>query len=529
MTEQIDIRTESFTVKESKEDNEVTIEGTAVPYDTESRNGVSYTKDSIKKKADSLEGKPFLFNHDPNIVLGKVVSAKPGKNSLKFEAVADISKEKVKDIKNGYVNTVSIQAIVEENEKEDSTVDVREFLELSSAPIPGFPSAQAQANSVRVETFPTTEQDGNWRINENLDYDVAVKTNWDGVDQSEFPDKQAYRMAHILLKEDDEALPIVHYEDEEMKLVYEALNSAYDSTGRVDGLSKKMQEDVRSMLEELRKEEFPDSPRLDADSSESKESYDDYPKAATENAKMALEAKEDTGDPNDCGTRTGWARANQLANREPISKETIARMASFARHEDNKDQGEEGRADCGWMMWKAWGGDEGIEWAERKLDELEESAEEILKKEPFAGYKDFEDCVKQNSDKKDPEAYCAVIKKSVEEGKCKYEGDTMTKDKKTEQDIEDLTDAMDWLEQNAPDEVVDMIVDAVRGDEKNESEEEKEDEDNKEERLSKLEEKLSKIEKNIESEEVEGSKQPGVGDSDEKLTQEKVASKIKEI
>lgn len=102
------------------------------------------------------------------------------------------------------------------------------------------------------------------------------------------------------------------------------------------------------------------------------DSYTDYPDAASENAQMALNAREDTGNPNDCGTDVGWARANQLADREPISKETIARMSNFARHQDNSEMSdEEGRADCGWMMWKAWGGDEGIEWAERKLDELE--------------------------------------------------------------------------------------------------------------------------------------------------------------
>lgn len=101
-------------------------------------------------------------------------------------------------------------------------------------------------------------------------------------------------------------------------------------------------------------------------------SYNDYPKAASENAQMALDAREDTDNPNSCGTRTGWARANQLAKGENISRDTISRMASFARHEKNKDMSsEEGRSDCGWMMWKAWGGDEGIAWAKRKLDEIE--------------------------------------------------------------------------------------------------------------------------------------------------------------
>ncbi|MDD3493064.1 MAG: hypothetical protein PHZ19_06195 [Candidatus Thermoplasmatota archaeon] len=36
-------------------------------------------------------------------------------------------------------------------------------------------------------------------------------------------------------------------------------------------------------------------------------------------------------------------------------------------------------------------------------------------KEPFAGYKDFDECVSKNQDKDDPEAYCAAIKRKVEE------------------------------------------------------------------------------------------------------------------
>lgn len=110
---------------------------------------------------------------------------------------------------------------------------------------------------------------------------------------------------------------------------------------------------------------------MDKQDTDKQESFDDYPEAARENARMALEAKEDTGDPNDCGTDVGWARANQLANGEPLSRDTVGRMAAFDRHRENAEMGEEGRADCGWMMWNAWGGDEGIEWAQSKLDELE--------------------------------------------------------------------------------------------------------------------------------------------------------------
>jgi len=97
------------------------------------------------------------------------------------------------------------------------------------------------------------------------------------------------------------------------------------------------------------------------------ESYTDYPKGATSNAKRAIEWKEENG--SDCGTQVGWTRARQLADRKPISRDTIARMASFKRHEQHKDVPySEG---CGGLMYDAWGGDSGINWAIRKLDKID--------------------------------------------------------------------------------------------------------------------------------------------------------------
>ena len=97
------------------------------------------------------------------------------------------------------------------------------------------------------------------------------------------------------------------------------------------------------------------------------ESYTDYPKQATENAKIALRWAEENGW-GDCGTAVGKVRANQLANGEAISEETISRMASFERHRQNSNK--ELGDGCGRLMWLAWGGDEGIEWAQRKLEQI---------------------------------------------------------------------------------------------------------------------------------------------------------------
>ena len=97
------------------------------------------------------------------------------------------------------------------------------------------------------------------------------------------------------------------------------------------------------------------------------ESYNDYPQSATNNAKRARKWKEENG--SDCGSRVGWTRSSQLANRENISRDTIARMASFKRHQQNKDVPySEG---CGGLMWDAWGGTSGIEWAINKLKQID--------------------------------------------------------------------------------------------------------------------------------------------------------------
>jgi len=95
--------------------------------------------------------------------------------------------------------------------------------------------------------------------------------------------------------------------------------------------------------------------------------YSDYPKQATENAKRALNYKEENG--SSCGTDVGWTRARQLASRESLSRDTIARMASFKRHQQHKDVPyDEG---CGGIMWDAWGGDAGVNWAIRKLKQID--------------------------------------------------------------------------------------------------------------------------------------------------------------
>lgn len=104
------------------------------------------------------------------------------------------------------------------------------------------------------------------------------------------------------------------------------------------------------------------------------ESYNDYPESAKNNACKVLRWRDEHGDEVQGMTQVGWVRANQLCKGENISEETIARMASFARHRQNAEVSSEFKStpwrDKGYVAWLGWGGTTGIEWAQRKLDSI---------------------------------------------------------------------------------------------------------------------------------------------------------------
>jgi len=107
--------------------------------------------------------------------------------------------------------------------------------------------------------------------------------------------------------------------------------------------------------------------------------YNNYPKAASENAQRALDHKEKNG--SSCGTPVGWARANQLANRERISDDVLVRTYSFLSRARVYDQGkftdEDGKEICGSIMYAAWGGDEMLRWAKSTLEQMETNERHI--------------------------------------------------------------------------------------------------------------------------------------------------------
>ena len=101
---------------------------------------------------------------------------------------------------------------------------------------------------------------------------------------------------------------------------------------------------------------------------ESFQTFNDYPEAAVEAAKQGIKRNEALG--NKCGTQVGKVRAQQLANGENLSLDTIRRMRSFLlRQKDNYDLAIE-RKDydaCGYISYLLWGGPAALPWAEKKL------------------------------------------------------------------------------------------------------------------------------------------------------------------
>ena len=97
------------------------------------------------------------------------------------------------------------------------------------------------------------------------------------------------------------------------------------------------------------------------------ESYADYGDEIKNNAKRGIELNEKVG--NKCATQTGKVRAQQLANGEAISVETIKRMYSFlSRAETYYDETD--TTACGTISYLLWGGKSALSYSRNKLREL---------------------------------------------------------------------------------------------------------------------------------------------------------------
>ena len=100
------------------------------------------------------------------------------------------------------------------------------------------------------------------------------------------------------------------------------------------------------------------------------ESYRDYPDSVSNNAKKGIELNEKQG--NKCATQVGKVRAQQLAQKQPLSVETIKRMYSYLSRAQEYYDDEGDTTSCGYISYMLWGGLSARRWAESKLKELDQ-------------------------------------------------------------------------------------------------------------------------------------------------------------
>jgi len=90
------------------------------------------------------------------------------------------------------------------------------------------------------------------------------------------------------------------------------------------------------------------------------------PEGVQNNAKRGIEMNEKVG--NKCATQVGKVRAQQLAQGQGVSFDTVKRMYSFlSRAEEYYDPNDSNA--CGTISYLLWGGLAGKRWAEKIMRE----------------------------------------------------------------------------------------------------------------------------------------------------------------
>jgi len=425
MSEKALLHAENYTVTEKEsskksdkvseqqaDSNGLTIEGMAMPFEKRSRNGVKYDTDSIKENAESMIGNSILFNHDEAEPIGHVTNVEIKEDGLYYEGDINPNRRESESLQRGDIPHVSIQAMVEEMEETAKTgkVAVSEFLELSAVTVPGFPETDVQAGeAVSIESFV----DGDKKTEDSEEETKEETKVKEAFEFSPIPTHVLYQSKQdAMLRAKRLGLQDVHRHELEDGNDYWMAGSTHEEWQQAiqDNIESKESneegqtskepfagyDDLNDCVSQNSDKSDPEAycaaiKRKTEQSKELAEAVSDVDTQPTEEiaeiASEVLEKIDDTEfDNDDCGTRTGLERANQLENREELSADTINRMVSFfARHDGNQkvnDDVDTKWEDCGYVAWQLWGGDAGREWAERKQDEIEDAKNEILGDKP---------------------------------------------------------------------------------------------------------------------------------------------------
>ena len=135
------------------------------------------------------------------------------------------------------------------------------------------------------------------------------------------------------------------------------------------------------------------------------DSIKDYPQYITDTAIRARKWVDENGY-GSCMTPVGKSRLNQLANREPLSLETIKRMKAFgSRHKTDWESSKSFEDGCGYLALASWGFepstyDDVMNYLERVITKSEQKMAEIG---PRGGIRESKKAPKSNTPNKNPE------------------------------------------------------------------------------------------------------------------------------
>ena len=201
---------------------------------------------------------------------------------------------------------------------------------------------------------------------ENIDGEVTVVESW--VSKSATKDKSALYFNRsfpigtwfVTMKVNDETLWQEYVKTGVVKAI--SLEGIFDhklvKASKVDSIldkdiSELTEEEATIVLSKIKEVLF--------------ESYSDYGDGIRNNAKRGIELNDKVN--NKCATQVGKVRAQQLADGEAISVETIQRMYSYlSRAETYYDESD--TEACGTISYLLWGGKAALAWSRNKLREL---------------------------------------------------------------------------------------------------------------------------------------------------------------
>jgi hypothetical protein len=280
------------------------------------------------------------------------------------------------------------------------------------------PKKKRELDKLAEELFRTRVEIGKLKLEgdpiEELEAELSDKSD-DFTTSSNYDSKESAHGVKIELletKEEEIVQRMDEIGEENEKLAKYVGKVKLESRMRsTEALMRVADTEVKKVLNKLRQKDQQSIKKVDKELvhmkeswlNENEETYKDYPVAAKANAKKAIDWKEKHGrDEVPGGTEVGWARAHQLAKGEALSRDVVSRMAQFNRHRKNSgiapEHKDEPWKDNGHIAWLIWGGDEGVDWAMKKMDQIKkEEANESTK--AMKHVKMFEAFINENSHK----------------------------------------------------------------------------------------------------------------------------------